>query len=376
MTDFKGPLPGEHRKCTDAMWSVLFCLFWGGMLYVGSTAFSKASSIGGSNRHISGYQMDGKICGQDGEFGAGVEYKYRMQVLTGLSTSTIPDSSKIGINGLCVKNCPKKTMEVMAGRVENKLTQKTEAVTMYAMYPTDGNPTYTTYCLPAVNATKAAAQSAAASASSFISSNITETSSAFFQEMLYDVNDAMGAIWASFAFSILFSFLFLFFIKMFAGVAIFIAITLGLSALAVVGYFFYFLQSCTIADQATYAACGTLGEYQIMTYQLGCGLAWGLFVVLFLVVVFMRDRILLAIKLMTQAVNAINDMKLMLLTPILMLLPLIAVLLWWLYVCVAMAAAGDLNVTGNTTVTNGSLLAGDLITIDVPLRTVVWDDTM
>ena len=59
-----------------------------------------------------------------------------------------------------------------------------------------------------------------------------------------------------------------------------------------------------------------------------------------------------------------------------MLLPLIAVLLWWLYVCVAMAAAGDLNVTGNTTVTSGSLLAGDLITIDVPLRTVVWDDTM
>merc|ERR1712166_1670877 len=220
------------------------------------------------------------------------------------------------------------------------------------------------------------AQSAAASASSFISSNITETSSAFFQEMLYDVNDAMGAIWASFAFSILFSFLFLFFIKMFAGVAIFVAITCGLTALFVTGYFFYFLSTCTILDQATFASCGTLGEYQIMTYQLGCGLAWGLFVVLLLVVVFMRDRILLAIKLMTQAVNAINDMKLMLLTPILMLLPLIAVLLWWLYVCVAMAAAGDLNVTGNTTVTSGSLLAGDLITIDVPLRTVVWDDTM
>ena len=52
----------------------------------------------------------------------------------------------------------------------------------------------------------------------------------------------------------------------------------------------------------------------------------------------MRDRILLAIKLMKQAVSAINAMKMMLVTPLLMLLPLIVVLVWWLYVCVAMAS--------------------------------------
>jgi len=368
-------VPGADRQCTDVLWSILFVFFWIGMLVVGFTAFAKADDIGGIYRHYRGYQMDGKICGQGGEFGAGVDYKYRMQVLTGLSSSTISDPSNAGVEGLCVKNCPKVFGEKLQGNVENKLTKKIEAVTMYAMYPTDGNPQYTTYCTPAVNETAAAA-SAAGNAISINNSTVTD----YFQEMLYDVNDAMGAIWASFGFSILFSFVFLIFVKLFAGITIFVAITLGLSALAITGYFFYFLSTCTIADQATFASCGTFGEYQVMTYQFGCGLSWGLFIILFLVVFFMRDRIFLAIKLMRQAVNAINDMKAMLLTPILMMLPLVALLLWWLYVCVAMAAAGALDVTGNTTVLSFVTAEGATVPtvteINVPLRTVVWDNEM
>ena len=363
----------KERKCTDVMWSILFTVFWVGMLVVGVTAFNKAGTIGGVNRHVNGYQMDGKICGQiETNFGAGIDYKYRYQMVTGISASSIADPTQLGVGGICVKTCPTKMGEIVEARLENKKTGEMETITTRAIYPTSGNPTYTWYCTPTINT------SAVSSATSMLSSNATNAAKDYFQEMLYDVNDAMGAIWASFGFSILFSFLFLLFVKLLGGVVIFVAITCGLTALFVTGYFFYFLSTCTILDQATFASCGTFGEYEVMTYQLGCGLTWGLFVVLLLVVIFMRARILLAIRLMKQAVNAINAMKTMLLTPILMMLPLIFVLLWWLSVCVAMAAAGDLNVTGNTTVQSVVIdgVKSTYTNVDVPLKTVVWDQQM
>ena len=350
----------DERKCTDPIFSVLFFLFWIGMLVVGATAFTKANAIGGADRHIRGYQMDGKICGQDGEFGAGLDYKYSMKILT----------NGLSIKSLCVTDCPKKVGDDVVGYVEEVGSNEKVKVTTKALYSVEANPKYSSYCTPTFNLTAAKASAAAATSGSSVVD--TEAAAEAFQEALYDVNDAMGAIWGSLGFAILFSFIFLLFVKYFAGITIFIAICTGLTALAVVGYFFYFLSTCTLDNKTTFDRCGSFTDHEKTAYTFGAVVAWGLFFILLCVVFFMRDRILLAIKLMRQAVNAINDMKMMLATPIMMLLPLIVVLVWWLTVCVAMASAGTLSITDNVTMTDFATTT----TIDVPVRTVVWDQTM
>jgi solute carrier family 44 (choline transporter-like protein), member 2/4/5 len=336
------------------------------MIFVGATAFTKADEIGGYMRHVRGYQVDGKICGQDGKFGAGLDYKYAVGVIMGPPTKPV-------LQKLCVKNCPKKTGEQMVARVENLETKKTEEIVATSYYKSNGNPKYTAYCVPYVNVT-----AATSSASAVLDSNFTDSATDYFQEMLYDVNDGMGAIWASLGFAVLFSFVFLIFVKLFAGITIFIAIFTGLFALAVVGYFFYFLSTCTIVDKATFDSCGDFTKYQIGTFQFGYIITWLLFAVLLCIVIFMRNRILLAVKLMKQAVSAINDMKMMLVTPIFMLLPIICVLVWWLYVCVAMASAGALTVTSNTTVhsVDTSKTIPTYTSYNTPVKSVTWDQTM
>jgi hypothetical protein len=343
------------------------------MIVVGSLAFTKADAIGGYMRHVKGSQMDGMICGQDGEFGAGLEYKYSMQMATGLSTSTITDPSNAGINSLCVKTCPLKIGEEVIGNLQT-LDGKTVAIKTAALFKCSGNPTFTSYCTPYVNLTATASTASAV----LSNNNVTSSASDYVREMMYDVNDAMGAIWGSLGFAVLFSFVFLLFVKIFAGITIFIAIFTGLAALLVTGYFFFFLSTCTLLDQNTFESCGTFSDYQLGTFQFGYIAAWSLFVILLCIVVFMRHRILLAIKLMKQAVSAINAMKMMLVTPLLMLLPLIVVLVWWLYVCVAMASAGDLMVTKNVTVQSfdRSQTMPKVSTFNVPVSSVVWSDTM
>ena len=74
--EFRGPVADSDRSCTDFVWSILFGLFWVGMLAIGVVAMQEAASIGGYTRVVNGYQADGKICGQSGDYGAGTEYKY------------------------------------------------------------------------------------------------------------------------------------------------------------------------------------------------------------------------------------------------------------------------------------------------------------
>jgi len=60
------------------------------------------------------------------------------------------------------------------------------------------------------------------------------------------------------------------------------------------------------------------------------------------------------------------------------LLPIICVLVWWLYVCVAMASAGALTVTSNTTVhsVDTSKTIPTYTSYNTPVKSVTWDQTM
>ncbi|GCB63397.1 hypothetical protein scyTo_0014616 [Scyliorhinus torazame] len=52
--------PQIYRRCTDVLWLVIFCLFWGGMMFIAGYAVT----VGSAERLIFGYDSFGNICGK------------------------------------------------------------------------------------------------------------------------------------------------------------------------------------------------------------------------------------------------------------------------------------------------------------------------
>ena len=344
--DFRGPVPDSERNCTDFAFSVFFAMFWIGMLVLGVFALRESSSIGGYERMVNGAQADGKICGQDGAFGAGKEYKY---LFTYPSTEAFTNAVKkergnipwsafasLPTSSICVKECPTKRGAVVSGRLENNAGETVD-VEMPSWIDTISSE-YHSRCIP----------------DAIAMANATSTGAKalhYGRETFIDLTEAGSAIAAAFGFSLLYSSIFLVLMYYFAGVTVLLAIVFGMAALAVSGYFFYFLATCTSKDQDVFSSCGDYDEGSTFktTFWIGAGMCWGLLVIFTIMVFFMRKRILLAIKLVKQATVAIRDMKQMLLLPLAKIALVAIVIVWWMFVTTALGSAGSIQETGNAT---------------------------
>ena len=391
--DFRGPVADSKRSCTDFAWSILFGLFWVGMLAIGVVAMQEAAAIGGSTRVVNGYQSDGKICGQDGKFGAGVDYKYlytypsmedfvkKMECNKGAIPWKEFTSLKFD-KTLCVKACPTAMGMNVSGQLMNN-NGANVAVSMPSWVKmTQSN--YHSRCYPDAHAMLNA-------------SSTGQMSLEFAHETFVDLMDAGGAIGAAFGFSLLYSSLFLTLMYYFAGLTVLLAIIFGCVAFGVSGYFFYFLATCTNseADKKIFSSCGSFeeGSTFITTFWIGAALCWGILVLFMMMVFCMRKRIYLAIKLVKQATVAIRDMKAMLLVPLVKMALVAVVIVWWMFVTTALGSAGTLEAGQNATfATNPHTCslseiadfkfcsAGDYtICCDMdsgPTKSVKWNDTM
>ena len=391
--EFRGPVADSDRSCTDFVWSILFGLFWVGMLAIGVVAMQEAASIGGYTRVVNGYQADGKICGQSGDYGAGTEYKYlytypsmeQFQQKMVSNNGNIPWKEFTSLKfdqTLCVKACPTAMGMNVSGRLENNNGDNV-AVSMPSWVKMTQSE-YHSRCYPDVH-------------SMVNASSTGQMGLEFAHETFIDLTDAGGAIAAAFGFSLLYSSLFLILMYYFAGLTVLLAIVFGCVAFGVSGYFFYFLATCTgsEADKQIFSSCGSFeeGSTFITTFWIGAALCWGLLLLFMMMVFCMRKRILLAIRLVKQATVAIRDMKAMLLVPLGKMALVAVVIVWWMFVTTALGSAGTLESNGNVTfATNPHTCslseqasfkfcsAGDYTmccdTDSGPTMTVKWNDTM
>ena len=221
--DFRGPVPDSQRNCTDIAWSFLFALFWVGMVAIGAIAMQEANSIGGYARVVNGYQSDGKICGEGGEYGAGTEYKYlytypsmeEFQNTMRENGGTISWKKFTSLKfdrKLCVKECPTKMGMNVSGRLMNNEGESV-VVSMPAWVKMTSSQ-YHSRCYPDVHAMTNA-------------SSTGQMGLEFAHETFVDLTDAGGAIGAAFGFSLLYSSLFLVLMYYFAGLTVLLAIVFG-----------------------------------------------------------------------------------------------------------------------------------------------------
>lgn len=197
-------------------------------------------------------------------------------------------------------------------------------VTLFSPFSTTASE-YTTRCLPNVTAYS------------------PESATSYATETLVDLSEASGALGAALGFSLVYSSLFLVLMYYCAGCTVWLAIILAMVALAIAGYFFFFLATCTKADQETMSSCGKFSQYSINTFWFGAALNWGLLVIFAIMVLFLRKRILLAIKLIKQATVAIKDMPHMLVLPLAKIVLITCVVIWWVAVTTALGSAGTLK---------------------------------
>ncbi|XP_059504033.1 choline transporter-like protein 3 isoform X2 [Stegostoma tigrinum] len=103
--------PQIYRRCTDLLWLIIFCLFWGGMMFIAGYSVT----VGSAERLIFGYDSFGNICGKKnspikGASLSGQDMTSRKHVFF-LNTCNL-DIKNLKINSLsiCVSGCPQEQL--------------------------------------------------------------------------------------------------------------------------------------------------------------------------------------------------------------------------------------------------------------------------
>ncbi|XP_072366646.1 choline transporter-like protein 3 isoform X1 [Scyliorhinus torazame] len=103
--------PQIYRRCTDVLWLVIFCLFWGGMMFIAGYAVT----VGSAERLIFGYDSFGNICGKKnspvkGASLSGQDMSSRKHVFF-LNTCNVDiKNHKINSLSICVSGCPQEQL--------------------------------------------------------------------------------------------------------------------------------------------------------------------------------------------------------------------------------------------------------------------------
>jgi len=344
--DFKGPISEDKRRCTDGLWSLLFAFFWLGMFIVGGVGISKANDVGGYNRILNGYQYDGKICGQDGEYGAGKDYKFLYY---------FDLSSSGSLKGLCVQACPTSSGQLLSGRLIDATTGSDTAVSVLSVYGAAKN-SFGGYCYP-----NASSSSYARSASNQL------------QELIVDMSDAAGLLAITCALSVAFAAVFMVLLYYCGGIIIWTAIVATLAGLSITGYLTYYIATCGVEDQDRFSKCGTYSDTEQTGLKIVSFIIWALAALFLLFICISRKRIQLAIKLMELATTALRDMPWLFGLPVLKVVMFAPVFAYWVAAAGALGCAGTLENKMNATLSS-SLASPSSLTVLV--REVTWDRTL
>ncbi|GCC30982.1 hypothetical protein chiPu_0009436 [Chiloscyllium punctatum] len=103
--------PQIYRRCTDLLWLVIFCLFWGGMIFIAGYSVT----VGSAERLIFGYDSFGNICGKKnspikGASLSGQDMTTRKHVFF-LNTCNLDiKNHKINSLSICVSRCPQEQL--------------------------------------------------------------------------------------------------------------------------------------------------------------------------------------------------------------------------------------------------------------------------
>jgi len=326
--EFTGPLGATHRGCTDIIFLVLLMLFSVGVIAMGVVAGTSSASIGGYRRIMNGAQVDGKICGVDGPWGAGAEYKnVYFTDPSGVTASALNKQKLTGLQtALCVKECPDSGKKFKArilppGVTASKAAEQEGVEREFsAAYDTD---LVHNLCIP---------------------KDAKITGAQAFTRAAAELSTSGGLLAISGILSLVYASLFLVIMYYCGGFLVWFAVFGTLASVGAVGGLFWYLSTRVKAGEVdSKTGLGPYTESDLANFKIAGIVAWVIAAILVIVTLFLRSRIQLAIKIMKQATVAISQVKTMLLVPIVKFVMISLFLIYWIATAVTYGSAGEMK---------------------------------
>merc|ERR1719445_240288 len=281
----------EKRSCTDLPCFAIFVAF---LAFLVATVWRAAMLEGDPDRLVRGVNHAGKICGKS----AGVE---------NLPYAFWPDPTSFRFK-VCTDDCNKATFtDFLANHIQNPATGTN------APY---GSELYIDkYCVPS---------DAGVSIAGF------DDYANEVQRGMGDIETAMPIIAASIGIAFLMSFLYVFLMKACVGVLVWGTVALIIFGGGGLGYVLY-----DSKDEEN------LSESEAKTREYVAYVAWGFTAIFFLIIVFARKRIMIAIQVIKSAGRAVGDMPMMVLFPLGPLSGIIGFFFAWCFASIYIFSAGE-----------------------------------
>jgi len=279
----------KNRSCTDIPCIGVFVAFVA-FLVIG--VWSTAMSEGDPDRLVRGVNHAGKICGKS----AGV---------THLPYAFWPDPTSYRFK-VCTNDCNKATAVDWVGN-HIQLSGNN------APYPSELY--IDKYCIP--------------SAADLSIAGFDDYSNEV-QRGMGDIETAMPIIGASIAIAFVMSFLYVFLMKTCVGVLVWGTVALILAGGGCLGFVLY-----SSKDEAN------LSDNEMKMREYVAYAVWAFTAVFFLIIVFARNRILIAIQVIKSAGRAVGDMPMMVIFPLGPLSAIIGFFFAWCYASIYIFSAGE-----------------------------------
>eukprot|EP01155_Anaeramoeba_flamelloides_P051656 Anaeramoba_flamelloidesc42478_g1_i3.p1 GENE.c42478_g1_i3~~c42478_g1_i3.p1 ORF type:complete len:893 (+),score=172.02 c42478_g1_i3:107-2785(+) len=337
--DFRGPL--DQRKCQDLFWLILFILFWLGMGFVAYLGFTQ----GEPKRLYYPRDWKGSYCGFDmtpikdtlktkypNLTDPEMDWDKQFPNLENKKLVFFPAENMD--HEFCVKECPKKGELSMSCvlTTENKTTSYIDD----QEYCTYKSESYVKRCFPDTGSSKQTTEEKETEEE--VSKNWENAGK--ISQILGDLVQAWYIILAAPFAAFILSFVWLGLMKRFSAFMVWFTICAYFVVVGAITYYFY-LQYKTSKEkyESDQSIEGDNTNSKVFMYFYF--ISGGIFVISFLLVIFLRGRIRLAIQIVKEAAKAIQASKRIVLFPVITFLALACLYAWWVPVGIFMMAAGN-----------------------------------
>ena len=289
----------KDRNCTDIPFLLLFLGVWGAVLAVMGTAINRGGNI---NKMLHGVDYNGFICGVDA------------------SVATMPNVAWPYLSGapeavICVADC-----------------NQTQSDPRIANYNTYISAQYLNWCLPSTNYINGS-----------LFSNTFASASNSASRSIADLYKCWGVILAGAFIALFLSFVYMKLVEKFAYYLVWASIFLILAG----GILICFI--CFQQYQSAQNSADTTRQQAMMAIGLCCGVLTFLYLCM---IIFLRDRITLAIEVTVEAAKVLEDLPLLAFFPLITFVGFAAYIIYWIYVCLLLFSVTTETVIASPTWTS------------------------
>ncbi|KAI9143407.1 plasma-membrane choline transporter-domain-containing protein [Paraphysoderma sedebokerense] len=345
------PGPLKKRQCRDVFFLFLFAIYWGGMIVLAILAITN----GNPQRLIYGQDSYGQLCGINNN----AANSSRLDLSTKPFLFFFNPLDKTALQ-ICVDKCPTESVvSTFAGAnyicdyryqaisqpdLVTKQSNKTCAKVVYKSRPIANR------CVPDGNITSLLLDNYPSSNSSLDVSSLISNSRDTVQKVMSDLNTSWPYILAGVGASLVVCLIWMILLRFIAGFITWVTLLLSEAAVCGLAVYMFFEWQARVNIVALATAAQTLTDEMVWERDVALGLFIAAAVIALLMlcaIIFMRNRLRIAVQIIKEGSRAIGAMPMIMLYPGVSFLSTVVLLAYYLIIAAFIATAEEPNSLGS-----------------------------